>query len=388
MFEIFSQFGGDLVSTIIWLLLFVIFIIFGPRIMTTQAVLKLEKEVYELEELAIKSRHYVINYVSKKPDKKTKESIEAFMDFFAISPVGTDPYGIIKKIDHIVKQSDDRIKYFVNEIAPGFSSEEKQNIKNALGGAITAHTIAKIVRHYLELIKKYKLFQLAMVIQMQIPLIIRIAKASMRATHAFVDGVPIGDGIGPLVATSMIKGKVRTFRNEEFVVYKTKIEGKDVWISKADGPGASTGYPGKFLIKFLKRNKIDRIITIDAAMKLEGEKTASIAEGVGVAMGGTGVERYEIEELAVKKNIPLDAVAVKVSDEEALNPMKKVIFDAVPKAQQTLVKAIKRSKKKEKILVMGVGNTCGIGNSYRSISKTKENLRKHLKKIEKKKRKF
>lgn len=386
MLDIISQIG-DPVSLIVTIIFFLIFIVFGPRIMTTQAVLKLEREVYVLEDIANKSKNLVIHKISKKPDKKLKESVSGFMNFFAISPVGTDPYGIIKKLDHVVKRSDRRLLYFTNEIAPSYSHIEKMNIKGALTGAITTHTIAKIVRHYLELVKKYNLYQLAMVVQMQIPLIMRISKASMGATHAFIDGVPIGDGIGPLVTASLMKGRINVFEKEEFAVSKTRMEGKDVWVCKASGPGASTGYPGKFLIKFLKRNKIDRIITIDAALKLEGEKTATIAEGVGVAMGGIGVDRYEIEEIAVKKNIPLDAIAIKVSDEDALKPMKKVIFDSVPRVQKVLTRNIKRGKRREKILVMGVGNTCGVPNSYKGLARTKESLRKHLKKTEKKKKK-
>lgn len=387
MIEMLSQIDDGLMSTIIWVVLALVFMVFGPRIMTTQAVLKLEREVFQLEDIADKSRLLVLHSVSKKPDKKLRKEIKNFMNFFAISPVSMDPYGLMKKIGNITKQSDQRIMYFVNEIVPNYSFEEKQNVKNALVGAITTHTIAKIVRHYLELIKKYKMFQLAMVIQMQIPMIMRVSRASMKATHAFVDGVPIGDGAGPLVAASMIKGRASVYKEDEFAVYKTKIDGRTVWISKADGPGASTGYPGNFLTKFLKKNRINRIISVDAALKMEGEKTASIAEGVGVAMGGSGADRFDIEEIAVKKNIPLDAIAIKMSDEEALGPMKKSIFDSVPRAQERIRKAIKRSKKGDRILVIGVGNTCGVGNSYKSMAKTKEKLRKHVSKVEPKKKK-
>ena len=386
MLAMLSQFGGDLLSQIIWLVLFVVFMVYGQRIMVTQAVIKLEKEVYELEEIANKSRRQVIRFISKRPDKKLQTSIGNFMNFFAISPVSIDPYGVMKKIDHVSRHSDKRISYFVNEVAPKFSNDKKKDIKNALAGAITTHNIAKIVRHYLELIKKYKMFQLAMIIQMQMPLIARVSKAAAKATQAFLDGVPIGDGIGPLVAASLIKGKPRVYEKEEFVVYKTRLEGRDVFISKANGPGATTGYPGKFMLKFMRNNKIDRIISVDAAMKLEGEKTASIAEGVGIAMGGNGVDRYEIEQVVVNKKLPLDAIAIKVSDEDALGPMNKLLFNAVPKAQQTLRERIKKTRRGERILVMGVGNTCGVGNDYRTMLKTKEKLRKHMRKINQKKK--
>jgi len=379
-----AQMGGDWLSTIIWLIMIFVFIFFGPRLMTTQTILKLEKEASELEEMAEKSRGYVVKSVSKKPSAKLKESVKNFMEFFIVSPVETDPYGIMKKIDHVIRNSDERFKYFVKQIAPDASKEKQKDIKNALAGAIITHQIAKIVRHYLELIKKYKLFQLAMVIQMQIPLISRIAKAAMQATHAFIDGLPVGDGIGALVATSMMKGEVKRFEDEEFVIVKTNISGRNVWVAKAEGPGASTGYPGKFLLKFLKKQKIDRIITIDAALRLEGEKAGTIAEGVGVAIGGSGVDRYEIEEFSVKNNIPLDAVAIKVSDEEALEPMKKEVWESVPNAVEAVKNALLRAKKNERIMIIGVGNTCGIGNDFKAVKETEKKIKNHIRRTEKK----
>jgi hypothetical protein len=381
-----AQFGGDLLSTIITFIFFLIVVIFGPRLMTTQTILKLEQEAKELEDMAERSKGYILKSLSKKSDSKLKENVSNFLEFFAIEPVSVDPYGVIKKIDHIVKNSDQRFTYFVNQVAPDFSEVRKRDIKNALEGAMMTHQVAKVVRHYLELIKKYKMFQLAMIIQMQLPLITRVAKAAMHATHAFVDGVPIGDGIGPLTAANLMKGKVKTYKEDEFSVAEANISGRKVWVSKAEGPGASTGYPGKFLTKFFKTQKINKIITVDAALKLEGEKTGSIAEGVGVAMGGNGVDRYEIEEITVKNNIPLDAVAIKVSEEDALMPMKKDILDSVPKVIEAVKRAVLRANRKDKIMIIGVGNTCGIGNDANSVAKTEEKIKSHIKKSEEKKK--
>jgi hypothetical protein len=381
-----AQIGGDWISTLVWVILIIVSIFFGPRLMTTQTILKLEKEATELEQMAAKSKGYILKSISKKSKKDIKKQISNFMEFFAVTPIETDPYGIMKKLDHIIKQYDSRFNYFVNQIDPSASKIEKKNIKNALSGAITTHQIAKIVRHYVELIKKYKMFQYAMVIQMQIPLITSVAKASMKATKAFVDGIPIGDGIGPVVAASLIKGNPNVFQDEEFIVGKSKINNRNVWVSKANGPGAATGYPGKFIGKFLKRQKITKIITIDAGLKLEGEKTGTVAEGVGIAMGGIGVERYEIEEIAVKKKIPLDAVVIKVSNEEALMPMKKEVFNSVPRAVELVKESINRSKKNEKILIIGVGNTCGIANNSKTLKDVGKKVKKYgAKKKEKKK---
>ncbi|MFQ6020702.1 MAG: DUF1512 family protein [Candidatus Aenigmatarchaeota archaeon] len=376
--------NGDWISTLVWFGLFIVFIFFGPRLMVTQTILKLEKDAKDLEEMAENARKYVFRSISKRPNAKLKNSIRDFMEFFAVQPVGTDPYGIMKKIDYIIRQSDQRFRYFVKQIAPELPKERQMNVKNALAGAITTHQIAKIVRHYIELVKKYKMFQMAMVIQMQIPLIKSIAKAAMHATDAFAKEIPIGDGIGALVVANLMKGKIKRFKDDEFVLVQTNINRRKVFIAKADGPGAATGYPGKFLQKLLKKQKIKRIITVDAGLRLEGEKPGTVAEGVGVAMGGSGVDRYEIEEIAVKRNIPLDAVAIKVSQEEALMPMKKEILKSVPKAIKIIKSTVNRAKKNEKILIIGVGNTCGIGNNFKSVKEAEKKIKKALKKQKKK----
>jgi hypothetical protein len=140
-----AQFGGDLVSTIVWFILFIIMIIFGPRLMTTQTILKLEQEAASLEEMAEKSKSYIIKALSKKSNPKLRENISSFLEFFAITPVETDPYGVMKKIDHIIKNSDQRFRYFVNQVAPDFSEPRKRDIKNALEGAMLTYQACRLI---------------------------------------------------------------------------------------------------------------------------------------------------------------------------------------------------------------------------------------------------
>jgi hypothetical protein len=101
---------------------------------------------------------------------------------------------------------------------------------------------------------------------------------------------------------------------------------------------------------------------IDAALKLEGEKTGSVAEGVGAAIGGIGVERYQIEEVAAKFNIPVYAVIVKQSVQDAITVMRKEIFDSFDNVFNTVFSLVEdKTEKGESILVIGVGNTIGVG---------------------------
>jgi len=375
---------GDWLSQLIWFIIFFIFVMFAPRLMITQTIMKLEKDAEELEAYAKEAKEYVYKNIPMKAGKKTRENIDSFLEFFIIPPVNIDPYGVMKKLDHLMKNSDRKFKYFVDQVIPEATEVEKSNLKNGLAGAMQTYQIAKIVRHYLETIKKYKMFQMAMIIQMQIPMIKDIAKASKEATKAFIDQAPIGDSVGPLVVATMTKTKVIEFKEEEFTMSQTKVAGRTVYIAKARGPGASTGYPGKFLQKVVGKYRIGRIITVDAALKMEGEKTGSIAEGVGVAMGGIGVDRCEIEDIAVKKNLPLDAVAIKMSQEEALTHMSKDILNAVPNAIDAVENLVRNGGKKS-ILIIGVGNTVGIGGNYKDAQENMKAIKSSIKKRAEKK---
>ncbi|MCK4555654.1 MAG: DUF1512 family protein, partial [Candidatus Aenigmarchaeota archaeon] len=148
---------------------------------------------------------------------------------------------------------------------------------------------------------------------------------------------------------------------------------KKVFVMKSKGPGGALGELGHAVEKTHKKNKIDYIITIDAAGKLEGETTGDVAEGVGVMMGGIGVERSQIENVAVKHDIPMDGIAIKMLPNEASIPLRKDIYKSISKANSVLERLVKESKAK-KILVIGVGNTCGIGNTKKSLAGLEKKL--------------
>ena len=57
---------------------------------------------------------------------------------------------------------------------------------------------------------------------------------------------------------------------------------------------------------------------IDAALKMEGEDSATVSQGFGAAIGGIGTDRFQIEEVATKHNIPVFAIVIKQSVKEAI----------------------------------------------------------------------
>ncbi|MEM5807052.1 MAG: DUF1512 domain-containing protein [Candidatus Aenigmatarchaeota archaeon] len=386
-----GQSDGGVIGQIISIIIFILFISLYSKIMVQQTMLKLEQSAAELDRMALKAENEVLKKL-KDVDKKKRKSIKRFLEFYAIPPVSLDPYGIVKKYDHILTLEKERFNYFAAQIAPEASEEERANIVMGLSGAIELNMIRKIVRHYVELIKKTKSINLAFIIQMQLPFIERIAKSLLKGTEALTNGWPIGDGVGPYVAAKIIGNEKAQEIDEETVVARKKYKDKELIIIKAKGPGGRTGNPGKALEKIAQKEKIAKIITVDAAAKLEGERTGEVAEGIGVAMGGIGVERYEIEEVAVKNKIPLDSIIIKMGQEEAIMPMPKAVLDSVDEAIELVYESVDRTKGKGKVVIIGVGNTCGIGNNSKNLENSDELIKKNAKKLEEeekaKKKKF
>jgi hypothetical protein len=370
--------SGGMFDNIIWLVIFMVFMLFYPRLMITQMIWKLEQSAVRMENRSKKTKKTVMKKISKRPDLKLRSSVANFLETVPIMPKNLDPYGVVPKIDHIIKQYRRRFKYFVGEVAPKMDEEEKANLIGGLSGAITMNQIAKVVRHWVELVRKTKNLQLAMVLQMQLPMIERIAKAVVDGTEALTNGWPVGDGAGPMVASLLIgKSKItKKYKEEEMILVKKRINGKKVIIMRAKGPGGRIGDLGDAVVDVVKKNKIAKIITVDAAAKLEGERTGSIADAVGVAIGGVGVDSFVIENIAVKKKIPLDAYAIKMSQEEAIQPMLGPIALGAKNVVKRVEDNIKKTKEKGSILVVGVGNGSGIGNNATAVKEAEKTVKK------------
>jgi hypothetical protein len=147
------------------------------------------------------------------------------------------------------------------------------------------------------------------------------------------------------------------------VAAEVAVEGRRVVVTRAKGPGGTVGKPGDAVAKLIKEhdNKISLVVMVDAGLKLEGEDSGYVMEGVGAAIGGVGVERFKIEEVATKHEIPVYAMIVRQSMKEVLSPMTDVVINSVDEVVKRLGRVIReRTKEGHTVLVVGVGNTIGI----------------------------
>ncbi len=362
--------GGDATSMIfnvIWMIVFFVFILFfnqRMQIMTYQR--NVEKAVNRLQVMSDKSREDIFKTV--KPftadNADIRTSVNNYLEFFTIEPVSLDPFGVLGRLEHILDVRRERSMLFVSQIAPKADRHQKANIEDVIESATAVNYIYKVVRHYLLLGKKTKSLMIFVQLDMQLPMIMKQADAYYAAQKTFAAAKPIGDGLGPLVAAKFMVGSQKEPIAEEVVYSQVDVLGRKLYVLKAEGPGGVVGKPGEGVKQLIERlgGKVSRVIMIDAGLKLEGEKTGEVVDGVGAAIGDPGPEKFKIEDACVKYKIPLDAIICKMSLEDALTTIKKEIVESSDIVYERVMQAIKeRTKEGDAIIVAGIGNTMAVG---------------------------
>jgi len=368
---IWQFFGmGDDLNSILFnvayvVVFFIIILFFNQRMQIWTYQRNVEKATQRLQELAEKSKEEALNSIKPftEGNADVRAKVTGFLDFFTIEPVDRDPFGVLTRLDHLLDARHDRFRAFVKQVAPKASVTETANTEDVLEVAMALNYVFKVVRHFLILGKKTKSLMIFVQLDMQLPLIMKQAEAYYAAQKTFTMGKPIGDGLGPLVASKLMYGSVSKPISQEVVYSEVDISGRKALVLKAEGPGGVVGKPGEAVKELVedRKGKVARIIMIDAASKLEGETTGEVVEGIGAAIGDPGPEKYKIEEAATKYDIPIDAIICKMDLDEALTTMKKEISEA----SDTIVDKIKatiteRTKEGDVVIIAGIGNTMGV----------------------------
>jgi hypothetical protein len=350
---------------IVFVISFLAFMFFGQQLQSRIALMQIDGAVRKLETMRNEAKTLTLKIFREigKPKDDPTPGLNSLLEQFLISPVDMDPAGIVRKFDHLLDVREAKFKSDVGRIAPEANPAQVNNLENLVEAAWALNYMYKVVRHFYLLGKKT--FSIFVIFQLQalLPLIMLEAEAYRGATKAFSEGHPIGDGAGALVASRLMRGREIRKVQKDMVAAETVLEGRRVIALKAEGPGGNVGKPGDAIRQILEENngKASMIIMVDAALKLEGEKSGEISEGIGAAIGGIGTERYKIEEEATKFGIPVYAIVIKQSIQEAVTTMKKEIAEAAEPVIEKIKRLIvERTKEGELILVAGIGNTAGI----------------------------
>jgi len=348
---------------LVWIVPIFIFMLYGQRIQLHVTSSEINKSLEKLKIYRDETRKELIDYVKNvlKPGGDPSTKLDRYFEYFTIMPADMDPNGIVPKIRHIMRIREDFTREQVKTLSSNMSHLEESKITNILEAVTTINLLYKIVRHLFLTAKKQNNFPLILPLQMMMPFIMEEAEALKTAVSAFKQGQPIGDGIGPMIVGKMMLDTEKKIVALETVWSEKDFEGRKIYLMKAEGPAATVGRPGDAVEKIIEQRKPDIIIMVDAALKLEGEDTGSIAQGFGAAIGGIGIERFQIEDVATKHKIPIYAIVIKQSIKEAITLMKKEIADVAEKVTSQIYDIIKENTKVgQSALVIGVGNTVGV----------------------------
>ncbi len=347
---------------VIWIIPIIIFVFYGQRIQLQITSGEIKKNISKLKQFKDETRTELIDYIKKlNSSKDPAQKIDRFIDYFTIMPVDMDPNGIIPKIRHVIRSREDQTRAQVKSLFSEISDLERTKVQTILEVVTSLQLLYKIVNHFYLTAKKQKNYPLILPLQMMLPFIMEEANALHDAMPALKQGQPIGDGIGPMVVGKMMLGHEKQKVTFETVWSESEHEGRKLVLMKAEGPSATVGRPGDAIEELVSKNKPDAIVMIDASLKLEGEDSATVAQGFGAAIGGIGTDRFQIEEVAIKHNIPVFAIVIKQSIKEAITLMTKEIADKAEEVRSQVYDMIKENTTSgQSVLVVGVGNTLGV----------------------------
>ncbi len=346
---------------------FVIFIFYGSKLqmfqMMTQIKQKLKRLLWLRDESTKALRAHLQQYVTLTPEQDTR--LNTLIGSIAIPPVShLDPAGIVPKLENIYKTYDLYLKKNVARIVPDLSQSQIENLTNSLEVAIELNMFYKVVEHFVKLAKKMGILAIYQII-MILPMLMDMAEALFTASGHFASGKPMGDGFGPMVAARFTKGFGDAHEIEggdkETSVHEMTAMKRRVIVVKARGPGGSVGNPGYVTQDIIRGVNPALVVTVDAGLKLESEKTGEIAEGVGVAMGGPGMDRFRIEGALAEMTTPVLTFVCKMSMKEAISAMPKEVLDQVDFVYKRVLDIISENTNEgDTVVIIGVGNTMGV----------------------------
>ena len=367
-FDVLDEFfstgdSSNPIMMLVWILPLILFVFYGQRIQLIITSGDIKKKLAKLDQYRNDSRDDLIQYIKKNltPKGDPVEKIDRFFDYFTIMPVDIDPNGIVPKIHRLVRSREDTTRKQVKSLFTEIDAMEITKIQTLLEIVTTLQLFHRIVRHLFLTAKKQNNYPLILPLQMMLPFIMEQADALRDAITVIKQGQPIGDGIGPLVVGEMMLDTKKQKAEFETIYGESEFKGRKLILLKAEGPYATVGRPGEATEFLVSKFKPNIIIMIDAALKFEGEESGTIAQGFGAAIGGIGTDRFKIEEIATKYDIPVFSIVIKQSVSDAITLMKKKIADQTDNIKNQVHEMITdNTSANQSVLVIGVGNTVGV----------------------------
>lgn len=351
--------------TLLYFALFFVFIAFGQQIQYYVSIGTVSRSVDRLMLMKDNAQKETLEYIANgRPTGDSASKLGRLIEYVTIMPETLDPAGVVPKMEQVVRNSDVRVRREVQRLIGVDEPVRVSVAQNMVEVASSLNVIYKVVRHYYLTSRKTRSYFTLVQLQASLPQIMELANALNETADSLASAQPIGDGLGALIASRLMVDIPKQPIARDTVMSMRDYKGRTLYVVKAEGPMGYVGEPDVAIRKVVEEMKVQlsAIIMVDAALKLEGEKTGEMVEGMGAAIGGIGTEKFRIEEVAANHSIPIYAILVKESQVEALTVMRKEVAEASQAVVDAMTTVIEeRTKEGDSVLFAGIGNTLGIG---------------------------
>ncbi len=387
MLQVFATQGG--LDYILSLLVFILFIFFYNELqiwILTYSLKSFINEITVYEKLSRRlflslilanRKDLIDNIESEDPEviarkivlsegfRRINRWIDEMINSFLIYPVTLDPTGILDRLEHLINIRRERFLKISSNILPDAPNYISKNLESALEAAAAIRYLWKISSHIYRVGKRTKNIYYLLQLRILMPFLRELCLSFFDAMRGFINGVPVGDSVGAMVAQRFFGSEVEVDDEDKIAYSSTEIDGRYILAVKAAGPGSEIGHPGRFLEKIIQKlnGDVDAIITVDAALRFESEEIGEVDVGVGAAIGDPGPEKFRIEKWTTKYRIPLFAVVIKENYIESLTPLRKELLDSIKRAYEIVKRLIlEEVPEGGKAIILGIGNTIGVSN--------------------------
>lgn len=376
----FKILGYDVLSLVGYASFFII-IFFYQKIQIIVMKFHAERGLKKLHRSYQEARNYLIDTFGEGLIDRIDELIE----FIFIPPHDRDPAGIMKTLERNMKTAKKMVQKEVSKIMQEHTYQDVLQYSAIVEITSNILMLYKIVRHLIIMYKKFKIAAMVMYAASLMPLILEMNKAFQGALKCFRENLPIGDSIGSLIVSELVKDygieKWKLLEDCDILEAQVIDKGREITFARAREMTVGDLADYVRIRKTSNGYRLSKIISIDASIGFYGEPLGGFAKGVGVACGGSGVERRIMETVGCETTtyiVKMDIVSA-YGEMYPAKVKKRSLFGRIaakfgkkkqPEVDLSIVKnkdvIIERIKeeieetKGDRILILGIGNAIGV----------------------------
>ncbi|HEX2013662.1 MAG TPA: DUF1512 family protein, partial [Nitrososphaera sp.] len=176
--------GSDFDTNSPWMWVYIIslaivpiFMMYAQKFQSRIILNEISHSLVKLKTMKENARKEAIDYIksSVKQSDDPSAGVDRLLEYFTIMPVDLDPNGIVRKLDHIMRTRDDRMRSEVKKLCRGAEDRDVSRMENILEAATALNMIYKVVRHFYLMGKRTTSMFVLVQLQMVMPLLLEEA---------------------------------------------------------------------------------------------------------------------------------------------------------------------------------------------------------------------